>query len=223
MALVLSGMAKKLVLAGYLSTHLVGDAFQMPEQHGWPALLLALLAYSAEIYFDFSGYTDLARGLALLLGFELPENFRQPYAAPNVGEFWRRWHMTFSRFLRDYVYYPLGGSRRAAARTALNLMVTMLVCGLWHGATWGFVIWGLLHGTALVVHKLWRDWRGRSDRSRRAAPWLATRRRVCRHRPVLRAGPGVLPVEDLASAWPFLGALARPESEPAGSGSGRGR
>ena len=117
MALVLSGLAKKLVLAGYLSTHLVGDVFQMPEQHGWPALLVALLALHAPRSTSTSAATPIwPAGLALLLGFELPENFRHPYAAPNVGEFWRRWHMTFSRFLRDYVYYPLGGSRRSTAR-----------------------------------------------------------------------------------------------------------
>ena len=135
---------------------MVAEVFQAPGQHAWPALVVALFAYTAEIYLDFSGYTDLARGLSLLLGIELPENFRHPYAARNIGEFWRRWHMTFSRFLRDYVYFPLGGSRRGRVRVYLNLLLTMLVCGLWHGASWGFVIWGLLHGLALVAHKIWR-------------------------------------------------------------------
>jgi alginate O-acetyltransferase complex protein AlgI len=216
MALVLSGMAKKLVLAGYLSTHLVGDAFQMPEQHGWPALVLALLGYSAEIYFDFSGYTDLARGLALLLGFELPENFRHPYAAANVGEFWRRWHMTFSRFLREYIYYPLGGSRRSRARTALNLMITMLICGLWHGATWGFVIWGLLHGSALVVHKLWRDWRKSAGNEPLVAPLLATAAGCVGTVLFCALARVFFRSDDLASAFDYLGALVRPDLNPVG-------
>jgi alginate O-acetyltransferase complex protein AlgI len=210
MALVLSGMAKKLVLAGYLSTHLVGDAFQMPEQHGWPALVLALLGYSAEIYFDFSGYTDLARGLALLLGFELPENFRHPYAAANVGEFWRRWHMTFSGWLRDYVYFPLGGSRGSPARTAINLILTMLVCGLWHGATWGFVLWGLMHGLALAAHRVWRQ---------RVPPLSGV---------LAHAGGVVATVtfcalariffhqENLGLAWAYLAGLARPGLDATG-------
>jgi alginate O-acetyltransferase complex protein AlgI len=205
-ALVTSGLLKKMVLAAYLSTHMVGEVFQMPERHAWPALVVALFGYTAEIYLDFSGYTDVARGLALLLGFELPENFRHPYAAHNVGEFWRRWHMTFSSWLRDYVYFPLGGSRRGALRTYANLLVTMLVCGLWHGATWGFVVWGLLHGLALVAHKAWRDHFGRAaapSAAARAAGCLATVTFCALVRIFFRS-------EDLATAATYLAALAHP-------------
>ncbi len=164
MTLLASGLFKKLVLASYLGTHLVEDAFEIPGNYSSIELVIAVLAYTSEIYLDFSGYTDMARGLALLLGFRLPENFRYPYAATNIGEFWRRWHITFSRWLRDYVYFPLGGSHGSRWRTAANLMVTFLVCGLWHGARWGFVLWGLMHGIALAGYKLSVD--VRRDRAR---------------------------------------------------------
>jgi D-alanyl-lipoteichoic acid acyltransferase DltB (MBOAT superfamily) len=209
--LVGSGLLKKVVLAGYLSTHMVGSAFAMPERQSWGALVVALYGYTAEIYLDFSGYTDLARGLALLLGFELPENFHRPYAAPNIGEFWRRWHVTFSRWLRDYVYFPLGGSRGGRLRTCLNLIATMAVCGLWHGASWGFLIWGLLHGLALSAHKLWRDWRGRMQPRGLAlvAGGFATVTFCAVVRIFFRS-------EDLGSAGAYLAALAHPRLDLAG-------
>lgn len=111
--------------------------------------------YALQIYFDFSGYTDIARGLGLLFGFRWPENFDRPYLASSIQDFWRRWHMTLSRFLKDYLYVPLGGSRGGAWRTCRNLMITMLLGGLWHGASWSFLIWGGLHGLFLVVNRLW--------------------------------------------------------------------
>jgi D-alanyl-lipoteichoic acid acyltransferase DltB (MBOAT superfamily) len=120
-------------------------------------LWVVMFAYTAQIYLDFSGYTDIARGCARLLGFELPENFRFPYAASDLTDYWRRWHMSFSRWLREYVYFPLGGSRHGTLRTSLNLLVTFVACGLWHGPRWGFVIWGALHGFGLIGHKLIRD------------------------------------------------------------------
>jgi D-alanyl-lipoteichoic acid acyltransferase DltB (MBOAT superfamily) len=117
--------------------------------------------YAFQIYFDFSGYTDIARGLGLMFGFRWPENFNQPYLATSVQEFWRRWHMTLSRFLRDYLYIPLGGSRHGAWRTNVNLMVTMLLGGLWHGASWSFLLWGGLHGLFLIVNRQWdQSWVG---------------------------------------------------------------
>jgi alginate O-acetyltransferase complex protein AlgI len=215
LALVLSGLVKKMVLAAYLSTHLVGDVFQAPDRYPWPALVLALFAYTAEIYFDFSGYTDLARGLSLLLGIELPENFRHPYAAGNIGDFWRRWHLTFSRFLRDYVYIPLGGSRRGPARARLNLLLTMLVCGLWHGASWGFVIWGTLHGLALIAHKIWRERRNLPTAGRQPEPpataWgvLATVVFCAVARVFFRS-------EDLGTALTYLVGLCRPSFDLTG-------
>ena len=140
--------------------------FAVPEAYGAPDALLAAYGYAAQIYCDFSGYTDIAIGLALLMGFVFPQNFDRPYRSTSVREFWRRWHMTLSRFLRDFLYIPLGGSRHGPWRTARNLMITMLLGGLWHGAAWGFVLWGGLHGAALVLdHALaaagrgCRDWR----------------------------------------------------------------
>jgi alginate O-acetyltransferase complex protein AlgI len=117
--------------------------------------------YALQIYFDFSGYTDIALGLGLLFGFRWPQNFDRPYLATSIQEFWRRWHMTLSRFLRDYLYIPLGGSRYGPVRTCLNLMLTMLLGGLWHGAAWSFLIWGGLHGTFLIVNRVWSGTRAR--------------------------------------------------------------
>lgn len=157
--LIASGLFKKMVLAAFLATSMVDAAFLMPRSYSSLELVVAVFAYSAEVYLDFSGYTDFARGLALLLGFELPENFRYPYAATNIGDFWKRWHITFSTWLRDYVYFPLGGSRRSRPRTYLNLLVTFVVCGVWHGSQWTFIVWGFCHGVALVAYKMSLDLR----------------------------------------------------------------
>jgi len=125
------------------------------------AAWLGVVAYTLQIYFDFSGYSDMAVGLSLLFGVRLPYNFNSPYKSWNITEFWRRWHMTLSRFLRDYLYVPLGGNRRGRARRYVNLMLTMLLGGLWHGASWTFVIWGGLHGAYLVVNHGWQFLRER--------------------------------------------------------------
>jgi len=151
--LISSGLIKKVFLATFLATHLVNDAFVSPENYSSLELLTAMYAYSAMVYLDFSGYTDMARGTGLLLGFHLPKNFNAPYAATNIGEFWRRWHMSYSRWLRDYIYFPLGGSKGRPLRTYFNLGVTFLVGGLWHGAHWKFVIWGAIHAIALITYK----------------------------------------------------------------------
>ena len=116
----------------------------------------AALGYSLQLYFDFSGYSDMAVGLAFLLGFRFPQNFDSPYKSVNISEFWRRWHMSLSFFLRDYLFIPLGGSRGSRAQTLRNLMIVMFLGGLWHGAAWTFVLWGVLHGVYLVVHALAR-------------------------------------------------------------------
>ena len=116
----------------------------------------AALAYALQIYFDFSGYSDMAIGLARMLNVRFPLNFASPYRARDIAEFWRRWHITLGGFLRDYLYIPLGGSRGGEWKRARNLMLTMLLCGLWHGAAWRFVLWGGLHGVFLVVHAAWR-------------------------------------------------------------------
>ena len=156
-SLLASGLFKKVILATYLSTHLVEDAFSAPESYASAELLLAAYAYTIQIYCDFSGYTDMALGLGLLLGFHLPDNFNQPYRSTSIAEFWRRWHMTFSNWLRDYVFLPMGGSWGGKAQTYFNLMVVMWVTGIWHGAAWKFMVWGSIHGVALVAYKMVQD------------------------------------------------------------------
>jgi alginate O-acetyltransferase complex protein AlgI len=134
----------------------VDRVFEAPERFTALETLVAIYGYAAQIYFDFSGYTDVAIGSAALFGYELPENFAVPYLASNLQEFWRRWHITLSTWLRDYVYKPLGGSRVGRAKTYRNLIVTMLLGGLWHGASWTFVVWGGLHGLALALTRMWQ-------------------------------------------------------------------
>ena len=158
------GLVKKVVVASHLAEEIVDPLFATPSQHGGLEALVGVYAYAIQIYADFSGYTDIAIGIALLLGFRFPRNFDRPYAARSLQEFWRRWHLTLSRWLRDYLYIPLGGSRGARKRTARNLMLTMLLGGLWHGAAWTFVIWGGLHGSGLVLE------RRRSERRDRPHP-----------------------------------------------------
>ncbi len=155
--LIATGLFKKVVIANYLATHVVDQVFGAPVQHSSLETWIAVYAYAVQIYCDFSGYTDMAIGIALLLGFKFPQNFDSPYTALSVQDFWRRWHMTLSRWLRDYVYIPLGGNRKGDGRTYLNLMATMLIGGLWHGAAWSFVIWGGLHGTYLAVGRYRRE------------------------------------------------------------------
>ncbi len=148
------GLAKKVFLADQLA--LLADAgFAQPEQLSLLGAWLAVLAYTLQIYFDFSGYTDMALGAALLFNIRMPLNFDSPYQARNLRDFWLRWHMTLSRFLRNYLYVPLGGNRRGPVRTACNVLITFVLGGLWHGAAWTFVVWGMLHGLGVVVVGLW--------------------------------------------------------------------
>jgi hypothetical protein len=138
--LILFGLVKKVVISSYLASALVDRAFTTPGELNSAQALFAMYGYAAQIYADFSGYTDIAIGVALLLGFRFPENFDAPYTAVSLQDFWRRWHMTLSRWLRDYLYIPLGGNRGSVARTYRNLALTMLLGGLWHGASWTFVV-----------------------------------------------------------------------------------
>ena len=161
------GLAKKVILADFLLRDFVDGVFQAPGVGSAPLHWVAAWSFAFQIYFDFSGYTDMARGLALLLGFELPANFLEPYLSRNPSEFWRRWHITLSRWLRDYLYIPLGGNRAGTARTVLNLMLTMGLGGLWHGAAWTFVLWGGIHGVLLVAHR----WLGSRDERERPSDW----------------------------------------------------
>jgi len=162
LAIFAAGLFKKVVIADNLA-QFVSPVFAHLDAGGGVTTSwawLATLAYTLQIYFDFSGYSDMAIGLALLFGIRLPVNFRSPYKAASIVEFWRRWHITLSRFLRDYLYIPLGGNRFGDSRRYTNLMVTMLLGGLWHGAGWNFVVWGGLHGVYLCCHHLWQVWRG---------------------------------------------------------------
>ena len=154
--LILGGLFKKAIVANYLATELVDPVFFDPSSFSSLDLLLAAYGYAVQIYCDFSGYTDIAIGLAALLGYYFPPNFNQPYRSSSFQDFWRRWHISLSFWLRDYLYKPLGGSRHGQARTVFALMATMLLGGLWHGANWKFVLWGGLHGAALVIERFLR-------------------------------------------------------------------
>jgi alginate O-acetyltransferase complex protein AlgI len=145
------GLTKKLLIADQLSPH-VDRLFANAGHLGFLSAWAAAVGYSLQLYFDFSGYSDMAVGLAWLLGFRFPQNFNSPYKAQNIADFWRRWHMSLSAWIRDYIFIPLGGSRRGPARTVVNLIVTMFLGGLWHGAAWTLVVWGLLHGAYLAGH-----------------------------------------------------------------------
>ena len=165
--LILSGLFLKVVIANHLATHIVDDVFAAPNRHSSLEVLVAVYGYAIQIFADFCGYTNIAIGVALLLGFEFPQNFASPYAAVSLQEFWRRWHMTLSRWLRDYLYIPLGGNRKGRLLTYRNLLLTMLLGGLWHGAAWTFVIWGGIHGAGLAVERA-LGWRPAS----RGARWF---------------------------------------------------
>jgi len=146
------GLSKKILIAdplGAVVDAVHGDALQLTTYSAW----LAALCYSFQIYFDFSGYTDMAIGLAAMMGFQFPQNFNRPYTAASITEFWRRWHMTLSRWFRDYVYIPLGGNRAGPHQTYLNLVIVFVLCGLWHGAAYTFLLWGLAHGLLLVLER----------------------------------------------------------------------
>nr|WP_283949461.1 MBOAT family protein [Limobrevibacterium gyesilva] len=157
---IVKGLIKKTVFADNFAV--IANAYFNGGvgESGALAAWIGTLAFSMQIYFDFAGYTDIARGCARLLGYEFPPNFERPYLAANIAEFWRRWHISLSTWLRDYLYIPLGGNRRGKARVYVNLLITMGLGGLWHGASWNFLAWGLYHGILLAAHRAWREWRG---------------------------------------------------------------
>jgi len=156
------GFVKKVVIADYIAINFVDRVFQQPGMYSSLEVLTGVYGYALQIYCDFSGYTDIAIGSALLLGFQLPENFDRPYLARSLRTFWHRWHISLSSWLRDYLYIPLGGSRHGSWNTYLNLFITMLLGGLWHGASWNFVIWGAVHGGGLAATRMYQRWRERS-------------------------------------------------------------
>jgi alginate O-acetyltransferase complex protein AlgI len=164
-ALITSGLFLKVVIANHLATHIVDEVFAAPNRHSSLEVLVGIYGYAVQIFADFCGYTNIAIGIALLLGFEFPQNFNSPYAAVSLQDFWRRWHMTLSRWLRDYLYIPLGGNRKGELLTYRNLMLTMLLGGLWHGAAWTFVVWGGIHGVGLSIERA-TGWRPTSERAK---------------------------------------------------------
>lgn len=157
--LICSGLFKKAVISDYISLNFVDRVFDAPTLYTGVENLFAVYGYALQIYCDFSGYSDMAIGIALLLGFHFPLNFNSPYQARNITDFWRRWHISLSTWLRDYLYISLGGNRKGRLRTYVNLVLTMLLGGLWHGASFRFVLWGALHGLALAVHKMFTSGR----------------------------------------------------------------
>jgi alginate O-acetyltransferase complex protein AlgI len=166
------GLVKKLLIADFLAEHLVNRVFDLPKLYSGAEVLTGVYGYALQLYYDFSGYTDIALGSALLLGIILPPNFNRPYAAENISDFWRRWHMSFSFWLRDYLYFSLPGLRsRWKIFAYLNLVITMMIGGLWHGAGWTFFVWGTWHGFGLAAHRWWQVLRGK----RKPSPAFAAR------------------------------------------------
>lgn len=155
LTLILSGLVKKAIIGDFIGANLVDLIFAEPTRFTGLENLFAVYGYAMQIYCDFSGYSDMAIGIALLLGFRFNINFDSPYQSGNITEFWRRWHISLSTWLRDYLYIPLGGNRKGQIRTYVNLLVTMLLGGLWHGAAVRFILWGAIHGVALALHKLY--------------------------------------------------------------------
>jgi len=175
--------------------------------------LIAAFFFSFQIYCDFSGYTDMAIGSARMMGFRFMENFQMPYSAVNITEFWRRWHISLSGWFRDYVYIPLGGNRRGVGRTYVNLFLTMLLCGLWHGASWNFVFWGAWHGMALATHKLWQSlgWGRRLGQVQGAAWFGAVVSRVLTLATVL-FGWVFFRAVSWGDAWTYVGRLVHTDA-----------
>ena len=213
LVLIAGGLFKKVVVANYLATDLVDPVFFDPEGFGSADLALASYAYAVQIYCDFSAYTDIAIGLAALLGYRFPPNFDQPYRAQSLAEFWRRWHISLSSWLRDYLYKPLGGDRHGTARTYRNLAITMLLGGIWHGAAWKFVFWGALHGAGLIAERALglRSGAGRPPLARVLAALLVFHF-VCLTWIFFRA-------ESYEAAWSVIAGIAalRPGIEQAGA------
>ena len=156
--LIISGLIKKLIISDYVSLNLVDYVFDGPNLHNGFECLMAIYGYAIVIYCDFSGYSDVAIGISKWLGITIPANFLSPYQSTSISEFWRRWHISLSSWLRDYLYIPLGGNKGGAVRTNINLFLTMVIGGFWHGASFNFIIWGALHGFGLIINKIWALW-----------------------------------------------------------------
>ncbi|WP_158793376.1 MBOAT family protein [Granulicella sp. L60] len=168
--LISSGLFKKLLIADFLSNNIANRVFDTPTLYSGAEVLLGVYAYALQIYFDFSGYTDIAMGVSLLLGLTLPDNFNRPYQSLNIADFWRRWHITFSNWLRDYLYFSLPSSRKWKGWNYINPIIVMVLGGLWHGLGWTFFLWGLIHGIALTTHRIFQQIRQTKYGKRPATP-----------------------------------------------------
>lgn len=209
--LILWGLYKKIVIADNLAA-IVDPVFSWYEPLSGGMVLVALYAFAMQIYCDFSGYSDMAKGLAGCMGFDLMHNFRIPYMALNPQMFWKRWHVSLSTWLRDYLYVSLGGNRGGRSKTYRNLFLTMLIGGLWHGAAWTFVIWGAYQGLILVVHRAWKGPRGSADESptswpAKAVQWLVMTQLVCLGWLLFRA-------DSMFQVWAFIKAMVTDFSGP---------
>jgi len=194
--LIFAGLFKKVVISSFLASAIVDPVFAVPKQHSALEVLFATYGYAVQIYADFSGYTDIAIGCALLLGLRFPQNFDAPYTSRSIQEFWRRWHMTLSFWLRDYLYIPLGGNRGSEGRIQRNLFLTMVIGGLWHGAAWKFVVWGAIHGGAMCAERAWRNHRA-AHREATGQPLRATT-------PLGQVGRWFLTFNVVCLAWVFF-------------------
>ena len=203
------GLMKKLLIADYLSSNLVNRVFDFPTLYTGAETLIAVYAYALQIYYDFSGYTDIAMGSALLLGIKLPPNFNRPYAAENIADFWRRWHISLSNWLRDYLYFSLPG-KRSKIFSYVNLVITMVIGGLWHGANWNFVIWGALHGFGLAFVRLWQTQSG-AAKTADSSPLLALCQH-CAHLPLRHISPGFFSARPASMPLWRFSAASRPSA-----------
>ncbi|WP_158942744.1 MBOAT family protein [Granulicella sp. S190] len=200
--LLASGLLKKLLIADFLSNNVANRIFDTPTLYSGAEVLIGVYAYALQIYFDFSGYTDIAMGVSLLLGLTLPDNFNRPYQSLNIADFWRRWHITFSNWLRDYLYFSLPSARKWKAANYVNPIIVMVIGGLWHGLGWTFLLWGLIHGFALTTHRIFQNIRGK----RAATAWgrylsiFVTFHFICFTWIFFRS-------PDVATAWAILGRL----------------
>jgi alginate O-acetyltransferase complex protein AlgI len=205
--LILGGLFKKVVIADLVATQLVDPVFANPGGHTGLETLVGIYGYAVQIFCDFSGYSDIATGCALLLGFRFPRNFDRPYAAVSLQDFWRRWHITLSSWLRDYLYIGLGGNRKGRWRTKVNLLLTMLLGGLWHGAGWTFVAWGALHGVGLAAERTFQERREAAGRAPSTHPLVRVARIVLTFH-VVCLGWVFFRATDFGRAFDLLGQLA---------------
>jgi len=200
--LIASGLLKKLLVADFLSENVVNRVFDTPTLYSGAEVLFGVYAYALQIYFDFSGYTDIAMGVSQFLGLNIPDNFNRPYWSSSIQEFWQRWHITFSHWLRDYIYFSLPSTRKRKWANYVYPFIVMLLGGLWHGIGWTFIVWGLLHGTALSAERLFSTWRGKSKPTpiTRAVSIFCTFQFVCLTWVFFRA-------PDISTAWAVLGRI----------------